>query len=74
MNFDDIVYALCLLLCIGFGKYFRTIKDDSQRKLIGTAVGVVIIFVICGIHALHCFLSFTLCALIITKTNPGYVF
>ncbi|CAD7086318.1 unnamed protein product [Hermetia illucens] len=71
MSLDDIVYLVCLLTCIAFGKYYREIKDDSQRKVIGTALGLLIIFIVSGIHIFHTLVSFAVSAVIITQMHPS---
>ncbi|XP_055856258.1 lysophospholipid acyltransferase 7 [Episyrphus balteatus] len=71
MNIDDIVYLVCLLSCIAFGYFSRRIQDDSQRKLLGTAFGVLIVVIVSGIHVLHCLISFSLCALAVQYAHPS---
>lgn len=71
MSFDDIIYLICLLSCIGFGYFSRKIEDDSQKKLLGTAFGVMIVIIVSGTHVLHCFISFGLCALAVQYAHPS---
>lgn len=53
MNLDDIIYLSLLIFSICFGYYYRQIKEKEQKKLIGTSVGLFIIFVVSGFHILH---------------------
>lgn len=66
MHVDDIVYLICLVSCIYFGNFYRKIKDSEQQKFIGTALGVLILFIVSGFHILHNFVSFAVCAAAIT--------
>lgn len=67
MNFDDIVYLICLITCIYFGNTYRKIKDSEQQKIVGTSLGVLILFIVSGFHIFHCYVSFGLCAVAITQ-------
>lgn len=71
MNFDDIIYLLCLLTSIGIGPYFRKIENHQKRKLFATGFGCLLVFIVSGFHILHCLISFILCALVITKIHPS---
>ncbi|KAL5286735.1 MBOAT7 family protein [Megaselia abdita] len=73
MNFDDIVYLVCLISCIYFGNFYRKIKDSEQQKVVGTALGVLILFIVSGFHILHSFISFGLCATAITLCSTKKV-
>lgn len=53
MNVDDIIYLSLLLFSMGFGYYYRPIKDKQTKKWIGTAVGIFIVLVVSGVHILH---------------------
>lgn len=70
MEIDDIIYLACLLSCIGFGKFYRNLHDVKQRKLVGTVFGLLIVYIVSGVHILHTLISFGICAIIITRTSP----
>lgn len=53
MNVDDIIYISLLLFSMGFGYYYRPIKDKNRKKWIGTAAGVLIILLVSGVHIVH---------------------
>lgn len=65
MSRDDIIYAILLLLGIGFGHYYKRIKDGSTKKLTGTAFGLAIILFTSGIESFHLFFTFLSCFAII---------
>ncbi|KAI9578528.1 lysophospholipid acyltransferase 7 [Glossina fuscipes] len=71
MNFDDIIYVLCLLSCVGAGKYVKKIEGESQRKLICTLFGLVVAFFVSGWHILHCIISAFLGALAVVYVHPS---
>lgn len=62
---EDIVYAILLLLGIGFGHFYRRIRDKKTKKLVGSCFGVVIVLFCSGLSSLHLFLSFLICWAII---------
>ncbi|XP_055382278.1 lysophospholipid acyltransferase 7 [Condylostylus longicornis] len=70
MSLDDVLYLLCLLTSIAIGPYFCKLKNDSEKKLYGTILGVLVVFIVSGFHILHCFISFALCAAAILCLHP----
>lgn len=64
---DDIIYVVLLLLCIGFSHFYRKIRETVEKKWIGTAFGLFIVFFTSGIHSLHIFLTFVVCSTIIRQ-------
>ncbi|XP_058448557.1 lysophospholipid acyltransferase 7 [Malaya genurostris] len=66
---DDIIYIVLLGLCIGFGQFYRKIKDSEQKKWIGTAVGLLIVLTASGFHTLHMLFCYLVCSLIIIYFN-----
>lgn len=65
MDYDDIIYLAILLSCIGFGYFYREIKDVNQKKQIGTAVGLLVILLVSGVHIIHILVTFLINAVII---------
>lgn len=65
MDFDDIIYILLLLSCIGFGYIYRQIKDIEQKKWMGTGAGLFVVLVVSGLHIWHSLLTFVVNAGII---------
>ncbi|XP_022187440.1 lysophospholipid acyltransferase 7 [Nilaparvata lugens] len=65
MELDDIIYLLILFSCIGFGHFFRQIKDKENQKWIATGVGFLVVFLVSGRHILHPIFCTAINALII---------
>jgi hypothetical protein len=57
MSTDDIIYAILLLLGIGFGHFYRKIdpKEIASKKWIGTSFGLFIVFFVSGFSSFHLF-------------------
>lgn len=72
MSFDDVIYVLCLLGCIGAGHYVKKIGDETLRKFISTGLGLLVVFIASGFHALHCIISTTIGALVVIHMHPRY--
>lgn len=72
MNLDDIIYLSLLLFSMGFGYYYRPIKEKEKKKWIGTAAGVFIILVVSGIHILHNIITVIVNSLIILFLDKRY--
>lgn len=70
MNTDDIVYMSLLIFSIVFGKFYRKIEDLTSRKNIGTLVGLLIVFIVSGIHIIHPLVAFLVNAVIISTLSP----
>lgn len=64
---DDIIYVVLLLLGIGFGHFYRRIRDVDLKQAVGTAFGIAIIIFTSGINSLHIFITFLICSVIILK-------
>lgn len=62
---DDFVYVVLLLLGVGFGHFYRKIRDVEPKMFVGTFFGVMIILSTSGVHSLHMFLTFLVCYIII---------
>lgn len=69
MNFDDVIYLSLLFFSIGFGYYYRTIKDQDLKKNVGTIVGILLTFIVSGVHILHSFVTILVNTLIILYVN-----
>lgn len=65
MELDDVLYLILLFFSIGFGKIYRNIEDKNQRKLVGSAVGFLIVLIVSGIHIIHTFITILLNAVFI---------
>lgn len=65
MSFEDIIYLLLLFFCIGFGYVYRKIENVEQRKLVGTGVGLLVVFIVSGFHVLHSLITTFVNAIII---------
>lgn len=73
MKIDDIIYLSLLVASMGFGLYYRTIKNPEKKKLIGAGLGLLIVVIVSGVHALHVIISTAICASIILFTDKRYV-
>lgn len=65
INRDDFLYAILLLLGIGFGQFYRKITDLSARLFTGTAFGIGIILFTSGFYSAYIFASFLVSCVII---------
>lgn len=70
MDLDDIIYVICLLTCIGAGSYVKKITDDSQRKLLCTGFGLLMVFLVSGWHIMHCIISTAIGAAAVVFVHP----
>ncbi|CAD6997890.1 lysophospholipid acyltransferase 7 [Ceratitis capitata] len=70
MSLDDVIYVICLLGCIGAGHYVKKINDETTRKFISTGLGLLVVFIASGIHALHCIISTTIGSLAVIHIHP----
>ncbi|XP_055541308.1 lysophospholipid acyltransferase 7 [Wyeomyia smithii] len=66
---DDIIYLVLLGLCIAFGQFYRKFRDPEQKKWVGTAVGLLIVFSTSGFHTLHMLFCYLVCGLITIYFN-----
>lgn len=69
MNYDDVIYLSLLFFSIGFGYYYRTIKDANSKKNVGTLVGILITTTVSGVHIIHSFITVLVNAFIILNLN-----
>jgi hypothetical protein len=58
---DDIIYAIVLLLGIGFGHFYRKISNINVKKYVGLTYGLAIILFTSHWNSLHIFGSFLVC-------------
>jgi lysophospholipid acyltransferase 7 len=65
MNFDDVVYLSLLFFSIGFGYYYRTIRDKDVKRNVGTLVGLLLTLIVSGVHIVHSFVTVFVNTLII---------
>ncbi|KAH8298330.1 hypothetical protein KR018_005367 [Drosophila ironensis] len=71
MSVDDVIYVICLLGCIGAGSYVKKLTDEGQRKLVSTALGVIVVVIVSGLHSLHCFASLALGTASVLLVHPS---
>lgn len=69
MNFDDIIYLSLLFLSIGVGYVYRPIRNAEKKKQLGTALGLLIVLTVSGVHILHNFFFVLINAFIILKID-----
>ncbi|KAJ8945254.1 hypothetical protein NQ318_016674 [Aromia moschata] len=69
MNTEDIVYLCLLFFSMGFGIHYRTIQNPDIKRKVGALVGLVIVFVVSGLHAIHPVISTLINACIILYTD-----
>lgn len=53
MEWDDIIYISLLIFSIGFGHIVRKINHLELKKWICTIVGLLIAYLVSGLHILH---------------------
>jgi len=70
MLWDDVIYLLLLLTTIGLGEVLRRFDNANIKKIISTAIGFAIVFIVSGFHTLHCVLTAAVNALIIRYVSP----
>lgn len=70
---DDVIYVFLLITSILIGKYYKQIEDVNKQKWIGTGIGLLIIFIVSGLHILHIIISTFICSLIILYVNKRFV-
>ena len=73
MDTDDVVYLTILISSIFFGYIYRQIEDKQQRKVIGTLAGLLIVFVVSGVHIVHALVTYLLNTLIIIFVSKRYI-
>ncbi|XP_033250031.1 lysophospholipid acyltransferase 7 isoform X1 [Drosophila miranda] len=72
MSIDDVIYVICLLACIGAGNYVRKVRDEAQRKMVSTALGVIVVVIVSGpLHSLHCIASLALGTASVLLVHPS---
>lgn len=69
MDWDDIVYLVLLFSCIGFGHFFRNVRNKEVKKWTATIVGFLIVFIASGRHILHPLLCMIVNGVIIIYGN-----
>ncbi|XP_046608573.1 lysophospholipid acyltransferase 7 [Neodiprion virginianus] len=69
MSWDDIVYVLLLLFCIGFGHFYREIKDPLAKQWTGTGVGFAVAFLATGSQIIHPIFVTLVNAVIVTRLS-----
>lgn len=73
MLIDDIIYVAVLVLCIAFGKVFRDIKDAATKQWVATGFGVLVGFVVSGVHIVHPIICTVITALLLTNLPSRWV-
>ncbi|XP_030376964.1 lysophospholipid acyltransferase 7 [Scaptodrosophila lebanonensis] len=71
MSIDDVIYVICLLACIGAGSYVKKIRNESQRKLLSTSLGILVVVIVSGFHSLHCAISVALGSASVLLVHPS---
>ncbi|XP_015595369.1 lysophospholipid acyltransferase 7 isoform X2 [Cephus cinctus] len=69
MPWDDIIYVSLLLLCIVFGHWYRQIKNRQHRQWVSTILGLTVISIASGYHAIHPIICIVVNAIIITQLS-----
>ncbi|KAH0546357.1 lysophospholipid acyltransferase 7 [Cotesia glomerata] len=70
MIIDDIIYVGLLLGLIGFGNYFRTIKNPFNKQWVSTGVGFFVSLIVSGWDILHPIAMTIVCAVILSQLAP----
>lgn len=53
MNLEDIIYLLLLCFSMFFGVFYRKIGDIETKKVVGSFIGLCIVIIVSGYHAIH---------------------
>lgn len=70
MIIDDIIYVGLLLGLIGFGNYFRTIKNPFNKQWVSTGVGFFVSLIVSGWDIFHPIAMTIVCAVILSQLAP----
>ncbi|XP_057318858.1 lysophospholipid acyltransferase 7 [Microplitis mediator] len=70
MMLDDIIYVGLLIGLIGFGNYFRYIKNPVSKQWISSGVGFFVSLIVSGWDILHPIIMTIICAAIISQLSP----
>lgn len=70
---DDIIYVLVLLVCVGFGHYYRQIRDVGARQWAATGFGLLACLIVTGKELVHPIICTLVSGIIITKVHWKYV-
>ncbi|CAH1395928.1 unnamed protein product [Nezara viridula] len=65
LHWDDIVYLILLFGSIGFGSFFRSIKNPKDRQNISSLIGFIIVIIVSGRHTVYPLICTLINALII---------
>ncbi|XP_071444168.1 lysophospholipid acyltransferase 7-like [Hetaerina americana] len=66
MEWDDSIYLGLLLISIGFGQVIRQIKHLEVKKWISTITGIILVYIVSGVHLIHPILCTLINGFIIT--------
>lgn len=69
MKFDDIVYLCLLFFSIAIGYIYRPIQNIERKKQFGTAIGLVLVLAVSGVHILYNFIFVLINAFIILNVD-----
>lgn len=70
MEGDDVIYLCLLLLTIAVGEFIRRLDNAPLKQTVGTAIGIIVVFIVSGFHILHCLVTAIINAVIICFVSP----
>ena len=69
---DDLIYALLLLISVPFGFLVQHAKTAFLKQIISTAAGICLVYLVCGVHGLHSFITFAVNTILLFVLSPRY--
>ncbi|KAG8226559.1 hypothetical protein J437_LFUL000642, partial [Ladona fulva] len=66
MEWDDVIYLGLLLISIGFGHFIRQVENAESKKWISTLTGILLVYIVSGVHIIHPVICTLINGLIIT--------
>ncbi|XP_046393974.1 lysophospholipid acyltransferase 7-like [Ischnura elegans] len=66
MEWNDTIYLSLLLISIGFGHFIRQVEDVVVKKWVSTFTGIVLVYIVSGLHIIHPLICTALNGFIIT--------
>ncbi|CAG0896922.1 unnamed protein product [Cyprideis torosa] len=67
MSLEDMIYVVCLLFSIGFGHFYREIRDPQKRRMVATFTGMILVLLVSGWDIIHPIIMILVNAAIVLK-------
>lgn len=73
MVHDDIVYVLILVFAVAAGDVLRRFEEPGKKQFVATCFGIVIVYIVSGVHILHPIVLTAVNATVICYGSPRYL-